>query len=591
MTDYNQLFQPVKDLFSQNAVQTVFMAWLPTTLAPYLTKNMSVDMFLISASATILTALFLSFSGICCSLYSGSIPWLQNTITVQVEYYETGIYGDQSISTLYEALSWLISNQTQKLRKGLFIAQPKAREWDEIVEDDCKPPDFNMLPERNQDVNVEYKNRKFKVTRAYLEDKKKKKTRGRYERADGYWYRIQALSASRGLETVALDENHEKLLYKELNTFVTDKDFYARIGMPYRRGILLYGKPGTGKTSLINAISAHLNRDLYFINLKNVKLDNELSSAFSGVPPNQIIVLEDVDTMSKVIHKRARNSTSVISDSEIGPLPEDSSSKAGDKTSGTTGPSYSSTFSLSTFLSCLDGHILSEGNIIIMTTNHVEQLDPAVIRPGRMDVRLNLGYCTHYQINKMYRSVLEDKTAEFPKETLDKIPELILPPCEVMMKMVLYRSEPELIPEKVLELVDIYRDKEYIPLEDLITETEETEGKKDENFDNEKKEKDENFDNEKKEKKENSDNEKKENEISKENKEAAKKTDTKTDIKIDHKLKKFVITTVTTTTIDANNSDSIYEEKDTDSDTSTIIDSTETTKESLVDGKKSKIQI
>ncbi|PKB98889.1 P-loop containing nucleoside triphosphate hydrolase protein, partial [Rhizophagus irregularis] len=201
------------------------------------------------------------------------------------------------------------------------------------------------------------------------------KVRSRYERNSSYWYHVQTLSCVRNLDSVALDELQEILLKRELDTFVNDKDFYDRIGIPYRRGILLYGKPGTGKTSLINAISSHLSRDTYYLNLKTISDDNELSAAFSSVPANQIIVLEDVDTQSKVLHKRTKKSSSFFSTIES---------------------------LLSTFLGCLDGNILAEGNIIIMTTNHVEHLDPACIRPGRMDVHLDLGYCTHYQIRKMY---------------------------------------------------------------------------------------------------------------------------------------------------------------------------------------------
>ncbi|RGB37493.1 P-loop containing nucleoside triphosphate hydrolase protein [Rhizophagus diaphanus] len=120
---------------------------------------------------------------------------------------------------------------------------------------------------------------------------------------------MHPLSSVKGLNSVALDESLEKLLKKELDLFVNDKDFYERVGMPYRRGILLYGKPGTGKTSLINAISSHLSRNIYFLNLKNITDDNELSAAFSDVPENQIIVLEDVDTQTDVLHKRSKNSS------------------------------------------------------------------------------------------------------------------------------------------------------------------------------------------------------------------------------------------------------------------------------------------
>lgn len=74
----------------------------------------------------------------------------------------------------------------------------------------------------NVDTISEFLN---EVTRAYLEVQKKSKTRSRYERNEGYWYKIQSLSASRGLDSVALDEPQEKLLEKEINTFINDKEF------------------------------------------------------------------------------------------------------------------------------------------------------------------------------------------------------------------------------------------------------------------------------------------------------------------------------------------------------------------------------
>ncbi|GBC45622.2 mitochondrial chaperone BCS1 isoform X2 [Rhizophagus irregularis DAOM 181602=DAOM 197198] len=96
-------------------------------------------------------------------------------------------------------------------------------------------------------------------------------------------------------------------------------------------------------------------------------------------------------------------------------------------------------FSLSAFLACLDGHIISEGNIIIMTTNHIDFLDPACIRPGRMDVHLELGYCTHYQLNKMFNLVFDSGLSENVLKTINEN----LLPCEVMTLLSLYHKDQD----------------------------------------------------------------------------------------------------------------------------------------------------
>ncbi|RKP07784.1 P-loop containing nucleoside triphosphate hydrolase protein, partial [Thamnocephalis sphaerospora] len=175
------------------------------------------------------------------------------------------------------------------------------------------------------------------------------------------------------LDAVALDATQEAALRHDLAVFLAGRSVYSRMGLPYRRGYMFHGKPGTGKTTLINAIAAELRRDIYHMNLRLFKSDSSLYSAFSSVPKDQIIVLEDIDAMSKVCHRR---------DAPLDLLRR--------------------TFTLSALLACLDGQVVNEGNIVIMTTNHPELLDPALTRAGRIDLKLELGYATRYQIRRMY---------------------------------------------------------------------------------------------------------------------------------------------------------------------------------------------
>jgi SpoVK/Ycf46/Vps4 family AAA+-type ATPase len=104
-------------------------------------------------------------------------------------------------------------------------------------------------------------------------------------------------------------------------------------------------------------------------------------------------------------------------------------------------------------LGVLDGHTLEEGIIFIMTTNYVDKLDPALTRPGRMDLHLELKYATHYQMKHIFRLVTEIDLEHIYPDFEQEIPEFVLPPSEVMQCMVLLRNSTHLIPEHLRELV------------------------------------------------------------------------------------------------------------------------------------------
>ncbi|CAG8674474.1 uncharacterized protein OCT59_025763 [Rhizophagus irregularis] len=174
-----------------------------------------------------------------------------------------------------------------------------------------------------------------------------------------------------------------------------------------------------------------------------IKNDSELSATFSAIPSNQLIVIEDVDAQSTVLHNRKF---------EINSIDKFVNAKYIDNNVQNF---TSSDFSLSVFLACLDGHLISEGNIIIMTTNHIDFLDPACIRPGQIDVHFKLGYCTHYQLNKMFKNNINE--SGIPVNVLKNINENVLPPCEVMALMSLYQNEQEqVVIENLIKIANQY---------------------------------------------------------------------------------------------------------------------------------------
>lgn len=202
------------------------------------------------------------------------------------------------------------------------------------------------------------------------------------------WWESVGLKPLRSLESVILPVGQMERILTDIQEFRDRREWYQRMGIPYRRGYLFSGAPGTGKSSIISAIASEFGVSVYLINLGMVENDNSLISAFTKVPPNCILVIEDVDAFGAGA-KRSK---------EIPPpdMPLVVRGNGADPAPAQKG------VSLSGLLNAIDGIVAPEGRILIMTTNYVDKLDPALIRPGRVDIQERFELFGRDEIRRMY---------------------------------------------------------------------------------------------------------------------------------------------------------------------------------------------
>ncbi|PVH91525.1 putative mitochondrial chaperone bcs1 [Periconia macrospinosa] len=188
--------------------------------------------------------------------------------------------------------------------------------------------------------------------------------------------------AKREMSTVIIDKKLKETLLGDVAGFLDPKTraWYSRRGLPYQRGYLLHGPPGTGKSSLCLSVAGYFDLDVYVLTMSSLN-DHALKSLFAELPQHCIVLIEDVDATA--VHRKPDGSV-------------DASSSAGQNGAGDKG------VSLSTLLNVLDGLASSEGRLLIMTTNHIERLDPALIRPGRVDMKLELFLANEDMINQLF---------------------------------------------------------------------------------------------------------------------------------------------------------------------------------------------
>jgi chaperone BCS1 len=193
----------------------------------------------------------------------------------------------------------------------------------------------------------------------------------------------------RPIESVILAKGIMESIIGDVQAFLGEEQWYIEHGIPYRRTYLLYGPPGSGKSSMVWAIASHLKMDLAVVNMAVKGMgDDDLRNCLADMPANSVGLIEDIDCIFQ------------------------DRSKSDDDDSYVT---------FSGLLNALDGVAAAEGRVMFITTNHRDKLDAALLRPGRCDVHYEIGNADSSQVCRIFDRFFSNATPQQTFAFVDQI--------------------------------------------------------------------------------------------------------------------------------------------------------------------------
>jgi hypothetical protein len=292
-----------------------------------------------------------------------------------------------------------------------------------------------------------------------------------------------------------------EVVRKRVRFFMNNKKWYQEKGVPYTLGILMYGEPGCGKTSLIKGLSKECQRHIFNIKLSEESTTSQINNLFftekvttlvDGVNTSfnipidkRIYVIEDIDCLSNIVLSRdlaqapapptnaftfsvpyassnAPASASAYQATTTAYQATTSAYQAANAPASASGfqpysmtgsfsmfeeipksappqgsqpqdaPQHSQKLTLSFLLNVLDGVLETPGRIVILTSNHPEKLDKALVRPGRIDLKVHFQRCTKEDIKE---TILKITGKTVTDEDLDGIEDYQWTPAELTQKI------------------------------------------------------------------------------------------------------------------------------------------------------------
>lgn len=198
----------------------------------------------------------------------------------------------------------------------------------------------------------------------------------------GDWILYDA-AQPRSMASVVLSGDISQDLEADLARFIEAEEGYARLGIPWHRGYVFHGPPGTGKTSLARALATAFGLDVYYLPLSDIRDDTNLVSLLSNVQRRSLLLIEDVD-IAKAATERTDEGEGV---------------------------------SLSGLLNALDGIVTPHGLITVMTTNNLDALDEALVRPGRADRVVKIDHMDRSQLLRLVQALTDESVVDLPDPT------------------------------------------------------------------------------------------------------------------------------------------------------------------------------
>lgn len=276
-------------------------------------------------------------------------------------------------------------------------------------------------------------------------------------------------------------EGKEEIINK-IAFFLENKQWYYDNGIPYTLGIGLHGPPGTGKTSFFKCLSNLTGRHIVTLSLKLIKTRQQLDDFFfedryhednkkgSVGFDKKIIIIEDIDCMGDIVLKRELCGGQVkktpgrkkkektmedpkIVENIIQQVIENNNEQAQKIMNDCKLPPDEDPITLDDILNLWDGLRETSGRILGITSNHYEKLDPALVRPGRIDITLNFDNATRATIQEMYTHYYGE---EMDADELEKIRDRFYSPAEIINCYIIYKDEPEKFTERLMKNISFY---------------------------------------------------------------------------------------------------------------------------------------
>ena len=195
--------------------------------------------------------------------------------------------------------------------------------------------------------------------------------------------RLTTLRHPRSMDEIFIPSATRAILLKTVDRFQAQHDWYIEHGIPYHLGIMLYGSAGTGKSTIAMALANYVGDIITAVDPTYL---DKLSTADMLRANPCVVLVEDIDC-TNITHDRTKQQQDSLLTIEP-------------------------TVNLATILNAIDGVGAEESAIYIFTTNHLEQLDAALIRPGRIDLCLEIGYACVETLNDFCKSFYDKEIPE-----------------------------------------------------------------------------------------------------------------------------------------------------------------------------------